>query len=299
MAKRDATARNERATCRVTRTLLTAVFVATTACGGDNSSSVPYSTAVPDIVTRAPTISVPPLQTQPPVGTTHLVIEGSFETEQGYRYGLDVDLTLSPPAKNVLNSNPGFAAIERQYSSSSEWTLSNQLSDRNSRYDDSGRNLNLGVWGFFRADRPICKAIKPKPYFFIKFNGKLGRTCGLNFGDLLSDPPTGAVLPPNGSISGGFTIFATSTRGAWQLQAVPETIVDDAMADLAEGPDATAVILKNALTVTGWRTPFGDSFDDDTACLIEPTGGISGTGLILFLTSGTEARGLTQHNECH
>lgn len=280
----------------VARSLLAAVMIAAAACG-DDSASVPYSTVDPAGSTSP--ASVPPLETRAPGGTTTLAIEGAFSTEQGYRFGLDVDLTLLPPEKNVLHSSPGFATIERQYDSSSKWTLTNKLPDRNSRYDDAGRNLNLGVWGFFRADRPICKAIKPKPYFFIKFNGSLGRTCGLDFGRLLSDPPTGAVLPPNGSISGTFEIFATSTRGAWQLQAVPEATVDAAIADLAKGPDATAVILQNALGVLGWRTPFGDSFDEDTACFIEPTGGINSTGLILFLVTGrAEARGLTQYDGC-
>ncbi|HVF06406.1 MAG TPA: hypothetical protein VNA20_16305 [Frankiaceae bacterium] len=197
---------------------------------------------------------------------------------------MKVDLTLLPPEKDVLNSKPGFASIVREYDPSSTWSLTNELPDRTSRYNAVPGVTDFGVWGVFSVKRPICKAIKPKPRFYLTFKGAVGKGCALLLGYFNSEPAQSVVLAPGQETSGGFTVFGRVRH--WYLANVPEGIVDAAVTDLAAGPDATAVLLENALNPTGWQTPFLDGFDD-SACLVESTGGIGGTTLLLFGYVGT------------
>jgi hypothetical protein len=225
------------------------------------------------------------------------MLDGQFSTKEGYRFGLDVELVMLPPVKTVIHDQPGFATVEREFDSSSRWQLTNRLPGREAYYNSNVGDIHLGVWGFYKANRPICKGLKAQRYE-ITFTGKqLGKTCGVIMAHFVNNQPGSKVLSPAETITGSFSILG-GTEPKWGFRHIAEDVVDGVVADLTAGPDVTVVLLENALNVTGWRTPFQSTFDDDTVCLLDPSG-IGGDAVILFLLVGkTQGSKLTQYANC-
>lgn len=150
-----------------------------------------------------------------------------------------------------------------------------------SSYNPNLDGPTLGIWGFFKKSRAICKAVD-RPTFELG-SGATG-SCGVPLAHLTTADNKAVTLGPNESISGQVTLAFAPT---WKLQNVPEDVIDAAMQDLAAGPETTAVLVENAHHVTGTRLPFRGDFTDPV-CSLEPRSFGAGDAIVLFLFTGTE-----------
>jgi hypothetical protein len=250
-------------------------------CGRDGegpASDTPAASTAPPSTTAASS-SAPPL-----TDTTRFTVEGRFATADGYGYRLQLELTQLAPEKNVANERPGFAAITRAYDSTSYWNLTNLQTDRNAPLA-TGTVQQLALYGLFKSSRPVCKVIRPR--YEITLNGS-DKTCSVRLGYLVRPQDASQAIEPDGTAAGTFAPDDTGFTPLWNLRELPERQVDAVMRDVVRGPDVTAVLIEDAYTVNGWRTPFG-AFSD-TACLVEANG-VGGQGLILFMFTGTAGQG--------
>lgn len=212
--------------------------------------------------------------------------DGTLETSDGYRLGVEFNLALSAPRLNPLDEKPGFTSVQREIIDSS-WEVTNLLPERNSSI---GYLFNGGppeVYGLYAIERPICQ------YFGLGDRGLTtagvdGERCWLKVGYLQVDAKAKySKLAAGGSVGGSIYAIADMTETSLALGALSE---DDAPAirdDLARSPDETAVVFE--------FLPGGGTFEwavKDVTCALD--WGNNSEANLLYVFEGTQATGLSQ-----